>query len=183
MINSQHRQFKMIKTFKKIMDGLSAQYADEYLSSTDKGRIINKLPPQHRRFVYPDISSIVFPHKLEDEKKHIAMLCNDSTNQNVLDYVLGNAINCSVDILYHGAHNIIASESFYVKARSSFSDNHVDVSIVKLINDSIDDIKDYLMSHRSLQYIVTDSHDQLMTTFLNNKSITRHLQIPIVLIN
>lgn len=173
----------MIKSLKKIMNGLSAQYADEYLCSSDKDRVLNRLPPLNKQLVYPDISNILIPHKLDDEKRHIAMLCNDSTNQNVLDYVLGNANNCSVDILYHGAHNIIPTESFYVQARSSFSDNNVDVSIVKLINDSIDDIKDYLMSHRSLQYLVTDSHDQLMSTFLNNKSITRRLQIPIVLIN
>ena len=68
-------------------------------------------------------------------------------------------------------------------ARSSFSDNNVDVSIVKLINDSIDEIKDYLMNHRSLQYLVTDSHDKLMGSFLKNKAITSQLQIPIVLIN
>ena len=173
----------MIKSLKKIMNGLSAQYADEYLCSSDKDRVLNNIHPMHRQFDYPSISNVILPHKLQDEKRHIAMLCNDSTNQNVLDYVLGNADNCSVDILYHGAHNIIPSKSFYVQARSSFSDHHVDVSIVKLINDSIDDIKDYLMSHRSLQYLVTDSHDDLMNNFLNNKSITRHLQIPIVLIN
>ncbi len=116
-------------------------------------------------------------------KKHIALLCNDVTNQNVLNYVLGNANNCSLDILYHSVHKITASESFFVQARSSFSNNNLDVNIVTLINYSIEEVKDYLMNHRSLQYLVTDSHDQLMSNFLSNKSITKHLQIPIVLIN
>jgi len=173
----------MIKSLKKIMDGLSVQYADDYLSSSDKSRVLDNLPPHPRNVVYPIIKNVHLPHKPENEKKHIAMLCNDSTNQNVLDYVLGNADNCSVDILYHGTHNIIPSESFYMKARSSFSDNDIDISIVKLINDSIDDVKEYLITHRSLQYLVTDSHDNLISTFLKNKAITQHLQIPIVLIN
>ena len=173
----------MIKSLKKIMDGLSAQYADEYLSTADKDRVLNHHSLKHGQFFHSQLSNIILPKPLKNEKKHIALLCNDLTNQNVLSYVLGNANNCSVDILYHGAHKITASESFFVQARSSFSNNNVDVSIVTLINDSIEEIKDYLMSHRSLQYLVTDSHDQLMSNFLSNKSITKHLQIPIVLIN
>ena len=173
----------MIKSLKKIMDGLSAQYADEYLSSSDKYQILNHHSLEHEPLVHSSLSNVFLPKQLNNEKKHIALLCNDATNQNVLSYVLGNANNCSVDILYHGAHKIMTSESFFVQARSSFSNNNVDVSIVKLINDSIEEVKDYLMSHRSLQYLVTDSRDQLMSNFLNNKSITKHLQIPIVLIN
>ena len=57
---------------------------------------------------------IKFIPELKNEKRHIAMLCNDTTNQNVINYILGNANECSVDILYHGAHKIIPSKSFYV---------------------------------------------------------------------
>lgn len=173
----------MIESMKKILNGLSAQYADDYLSSSDKERILSNRPSDSRSIIHSIRSKIIQPKELIDEKRHIAMLCNDTTNQNVINYILGNANECSIDILYHGAHKIIPEKSFYTQARTSFSDNKVDVSIVKLINDSIDDVKDYLMNHRSLQYLVTDSHDQLMSSFLNNKAITRQLQIPIVLIN
>ncbi|MCU7835421.1 MAG: hypothetical protein KZQ83_09210 [gamma proteobacterium symbiont of Taylorina sp.] len=173
----------MNKILDTILNGLSAQYAGEYLSSTNKEQTLNDRPLTDRLIVPTSQTKVILPNKLKNEKRQIAMLCNDSTNQNVLSYVLGNANDCSVAIIYHGSHKMIPAESFYKQARSSLSDNNVDVSIVKLINDSIYDIKDYLMSHRSLQYLVTDSHDKLMATFLNNKSITKHLQIPIVLIN
>ena len=173
----------MNKILDTILNGLSAQYAGEYLSSSDKGQTLNNRPLNNRLIVPSPQSNVILPNELKSNKRHIAMLCNDTTNQNVLNYVLGNANDCSVDILYHGAHKIIPTESFYKHARSSFTDNNVDVSIVKLINDSIDDVKEYLLKHRTLQYLVTDSHDQLMSTFLSNKSVTKHLQIPIVLIN
>lgn len=173
----------MIKSINKILNGLSAQYAGEYLSSSDKDQILNNCSIKNKRLIAAHRAHIIQPEISTDDKRHIALLCNDTTSQNVINYVLGNANNCSVDILYHGVHKIIPAESFYKHARSSFSDNNVEVSIVKLINDSIDDVKDYLLKHRSLQYLVTDSHDQLISSFLNNKSITRQLQIPIVLIN
>jgi hypothetical protein len=173
----------MIKSLSKIFNGLSAQYAGEYLSSSEKDQIISNYPRKSKPLIASHHSEIILPNQLRDEKRRIALLCNDTTNQNVINYVLGNANDCSVDILYHGPHKIIPSDSFYKYARSSFSDNDVDVSIVKLINDSIEEVKDYLLSHRTLQYLVTDSHDQLISSFLNNKSITRQLQIPIVLIN
>ncbi|MCU7938351.1 MAG: hypothetical protein KZQ64_02265 [gamma proteobacterium symbiont of Bathyaustriella thionipta] len=173
----------MNKILDTILNGLSAQYAGEYLSSSHKDQTLNNRPLKDRLIVQSPQSKVILPDALTNDKRHIAMLCNDTTNRNVLNYVLGNANDCSVDILYHGAHKIIPTESFYKQARSSFTDNNVDVSIVKLINDSIDDVKEYLLKHRTLQYLVTDSHDQLMSTFLSNKSITKHLQIPIVLIN
>ena len=116
-------------------------------------------------------------------KKHIALLCNDVTNHNVLNYVLENSKDCSVDILYHGIHKDAQSQSFYKDARSSFTENNVDVNLVKLINESIDDIKNYLLQQRSLQFLVTDSHDQLIKRFLNNKIIKNQVYVPIVLIN
>ncbi|MCK5648715.1 MAG: hypothetical protein KAI22_07530 [Gammaproteobacteria bacterium] len=173
----------MNKILDTILNGLSAQYAGEYLSSADKVQTLNDRPLKHRVIVSSPQTNVIPANELKHEKRHIAMLCNDATNQNVINYVLGNANDCSVDILYHGIHKTVDAGSFYTQARNSFSDNHVDVSIVKLINDSIDEVKDYLMSHRSLQYLVTDSHDQLMSSFLSNKTITRQLQIPIVLIN
>ncbi len=173
----------MNKIIDSILNGLSAQYAGEYLSSSNKQQILNNRPVKDRLMVPSAQTKVILANDLKNEKRHIALLCNDATNENVINYVLGNANDCSVDILYHGAHKIIPSESFYKHARSSFSDNNVDVSIVKLINDSIDEIKDYLMSHRSLQYLVTDSHDKLIGSFLKNKAITSQLQIPIVLIN
>ncbi len=173
----------MIKSLSKILNGLSSQYADEYLSSCEKDRILSNSPVKEKQIIHSTQPNILLPAGLRREKKHIALLCNDTTNQNVINYVLGNANDCAVDILYHGAHKIIPAKSFYTQARSSFSDNKIDVSIVKLINDSIDDIKDYLMNQRALQYLVTDSHDQLMSNFLSNKTITKQLQVPIVLIN
>ena len=169
----------MNKIFDTILNGLSAQYAGEYLSSPDKEQVLNNRPIKDRLIVPSPRTKVVLPN----EKRHIALLCNDATNENVINYVLGNANDCSVDILYHGTHKTVSSGEFYTRARNRFSENNVDVSIVKLINDSIDEIKDYLANHRSLQYLVTDSHDVLMGSFLKNKSITNKLQIPIVLIN
>ncbi len=173
----------MTKIFDSILNGLSAQYAGEYLSTANKEQIINNHPVKDRLIVPSLQTKTILTDALKNEKRHIAMLCNDTTNENVINYVLGNANDCSVDILYHGVHKTASSGEFYAHARNSFSENNVDVSIVKLINDSIEEIKDYLMNHRSLQYLVTDSHDQLMSSFLKNKSITSQLQIPIVLIN
>lgn len=173
----------MSKILDTILNGLSAQYAGEYLSSSDKEQTLYNRPFKDRLIVTSPQTKVILPNELKNEKRHIAMLCNDTTNENVINYVLGNANNCSVDILYHGIHKMASSGEFYTHARNSFFDNNVDVSIVRLINDSIEDIKDYLMNHRSLQYLVTDSHDQLMDSFLKNKAITKHLQIPIVLIN
>ena len=173
----------MNKIIDTILNGLSAQYAGEYLSSSDKNQTLNNRAFKDRLIVSSPKTKIILPNELKNEKRHIAMLCNDATNQNVINYVLGNANDCSIDILYHGVHKTTSSGEFYTQARNSFSENNVDVSIVKLINDSIDEIKDYLMTHRSLQYLVTDSHDKLIGSFLKNKSITSQLQIPIVLIN
>ncbi|MFK5984516.1 MAG: hypothetical protein QM479_03675 [Pseudomonadota bacterium] len=94
-----------------------------------------------------------------------------------------NSDNCSVDILYHGMHKDIESKSFYKQARSSFIKHNVEVNLVTLINESIEDVKNYLLKHHSLQYLVTDSHDQLIKRLLNNKNITNQIGIPIVLIN
>jgi len=173
----------MNKILDTILNGLSAQYAGEYLSSSDKEQALNNRPFKERLIVPSPQPKVILPNELKNTKRHIAMLCNDTTNENVINYVLGNANDCSVDILYHGVHKTASSGEFYAHARNSFSENNVDVSIVKLINDSIEEIKDYLMNHRSLQYLVTDSHDQLMGAFLKNKAITSKLQIPIVLIN
>jgi hypothetical protein len=165
------------------MNGLSAQYAGEYLSSSDKEHTLNNRPLQNRLTVSSAQTNVILPDVLNNKKRHIALLCNDETNVNVINYILGNANNCSIDILYHGIHKKPSSGEFFSQARKCFLENNVDVIIVKLINDSIDEIKDYLMKHRSLQYLVTDSDDQLMSSFLKNKSITRQLQTPIVLIN
>ena len=173
----------MNKILDTILNGLSAQYAGEYLSSSDKEQTLNNRPFKERHIVPSAQTKVILPNELKNEKRHIAMLCNDATNENVINYILGNANDCSVDIIYHGVHKTTSSGEFYAHARNRFSENNVEVSIVKLINDSIEEIKDYLMNHRSLQYLVTDSHDQLMGTFLKNKSITNQLQIPIVLIN
>lgn len=173
----------MNKILGAIINGLSAQHAGEYLSSSDKDQILDNHPLKNRIIIPLSKPKLALKNKLKDKKRHIAVLCNDTTNENVISYILGNAKNCSVDILYYGVHQKTSSGEFYVHARNSFNDNNVDVSIVKLINDSIDEIKDYLTSHRSLQYLVTDSHDQLMDSFLKNKAITNQLQIPIVLIN
>ena len=173
----------MNKILGSIINGLSAQYAGEYLSSSDKEQTLDNRPIKSRLGFSLSKAKLVLPNELKNEKRHIAMLCNDTTNENVINYVLGNASNCSVDILYHGTHNRTSSGEFYAHARDSFNDNNVEVNIVKLINDSIEEIKDYLLNHRSLQYLVTDSHDQLISSFLKNKAITSQLQIPIVLIN
>ncbi len=173
----------MNKILDTILNGLSAQYAGEYLSSSDKEQTLNNRPFKDRLITHASQTNVIVPNEMKNEKRHIAMLCNDTTNENVINYVLGNANDCSVDILYHGFHKPSSSGEFYTHARNSFSDNNVDVSIVKLINDSIEEIKDYLVNHRTLQYLVTDSHDQLMGSFLKNKAITSQLQIPIVLIN
>ncbi|MCW8932013.1 MAG: hypothetical protein OQL19_17485 [Gammaproteobacteria bacterium] len=173
----------MNKIFDSILNGLSSQYAGEYLSSSDKEQILNHRSFKNRIMVPSPQKNVNQINTLNNQKRRIAMLCNDATNENVINYVLGNANDCSVDILYHGVHKTTSSGEFYTHARNSFSENNVDVSIVKLINDSIEEIKDYLISHRSLQYLVTDSHDQLMGSFLKNKAITNQLQIPIVLIN
>ena len=173
----------MNKILGSILNGLSAQYAGEYLSSSDKEQILNNRPIKERLIIPSPQTKVLLTNDLRNEKRHIAMLCNDTTNQNVINYVLGNANDCSVDILYHGIHKPSSSGEFYTQARNSFFDNNVDVSVVKLINDSIDEIKEYLSKNRTLQYLVTDSHDQLMDSFLKNKSITNKLQIPIVLIN
>lgn len=173
----------MNKMIDAILNGLSAQYAGEYLSANDKARTLGSYPLENRQVPSSSEPRIIMPKDVNDDKRHIAVLCNDVTNQNVINYVLGNANDCSVDILYHGLHHFPSSKSFYTQARNSFSDNNVDVTIVKLINDSIYEIKEYLINQRSLQYLVTDSSNKLMSSFLSNKSITRELQIPIVLIN
>ncbi len=173
----------MNKILDTIMNGLSAQYTGEYLSASDKEQTLNNHPFKDRLIVPSPQTKVILPNELKNGKRHIAMLCNDATNENVINYILGNANDCSVDILYYGVHKTTSSGEFYAHARNSFFENNVDVSIVKLINDSIEEIKDYLINHRSLQYLVTDSHDQLMGSFLKNKAITKQLQIPIVLIN
>ncbi len=173
----------MNKILDSIINGLSSQYAGEYLSSSDKEQTLNNHPLKSRLYFPLPKPKLLLKNELKDKKRHIAVLCNDTTNENVINYIIGNARNCSIDILYHGVHKNTSSGEFYTHARDSFNDNNIEVSIVKLINDSIEEIKDYLISHRSLQYMVTDSHDQLMSLFLKNKAITKQLQIPIVLIN
>lgn len=172
----------MLNSIKKIMDGLSAQYADDFLSSADKERVLNNRPVEQRVIVssQPDMLDSVM---VNDGKRHIALLCNDSTNQSVLSYILGNSGDYSVDVLYHGMHKSTANESFYKQARSSFVENNVDVRLVKLINDSVNEVKNYLLNHRSLQYLVTDSNDLLINEFLKNQSIQRQVNVPIVLVN
>lgn len=181
--NSYYKANKMIKSLNKILNGLSAQYADEYLSSSEKDRILNDRPVENKPQIYADQSRIINPAQFIDHKKHIALLCNDTTNQNVLSYILANSNNYSVDVLFHGMHKNTVSESFYKLARSSFYENGIDIRLVKLINDSVSDIKNYLMKHRTLQYLVTDSHDLLITDFLNNHKIQKDINVPIVLIN
>ncbi|MFK5892941.1 MAG: hypothetical protein QM504_06945 [Pseudomonadota bacterium] len=171
----------MLKSLKIMMNGLSAQYAGDYLSSTEKENILsdNQTTTEMHLDNYEKDKSNIIQHR----KKHIALLCNDITNQNVLSYVLENSEDCSIDILYHGAHKDAEPKSFYKHARSSFIENNVEVNLVKLINDSIDDIKNYLLQQRSLQYLVTDTHDKLIKQFLNNKVIKDQIYVPIVLIN
>jgi len=173
----------MKNSLKKIMDGLSMQYADKYLPASQKDRILSNRPVKSKSLTNPDKFNIINPGESRSEKKHIAMLCNDVTNEGVLSYILSNSNDCSVDVLYHGAHVKTPSESFYKHARSSFVENNIDVRLVKLISDSVADIKNYLINHRTLQYLVTDSHDLLITEFLKNQKIQRQINVPIVLIN
>lgn len=174
----------MINSVKKMMDGLSAQYAGDYLSSADKDKFLNHIPPvDNTQTTFRHGFNQIKSNALKQRKNHIALLCDDATNKNVLNYVLENSNNCAVDILYHGAHKQTESESFYKQARSSFENNHVDVSLVKLINESIEEIGNYLMNQRALQFLVTDSHDHLINIFLKDKLINRQVNVPIVLIN
>ena len=172
----------MIKTFNKIFDGLSAQHAGEYLSRDDKIQVLNNRPLKNRILNHKNSSTALQSSTLESDK-HIALLCNDTTNQSVLKYILGNSNDCTVDVLFHGAHKQLGSQSFYKHARSSFLENNIDVRLVKLINDSVNDVKNYLIKHRSLQYLVTDSHNQLINEFLKNQAIQRQINVPIVLVN
>lgn len=172
----------MINSIKKIMDGLSVQYADDYLSATEKDRILSNRPINSQAVNKPNRFNLVKSSFPGNEKKHIALLCNDTTNQSVLSYILSNSSDCSVDVLYHGAHKNTGSESFYKQARSSFIENDIDVRLVKLISDSVNDIKNYLINHRTLQYLVTDSHDLLMSEFLKNSKVQRQINVPIVLV-
>lgn len=168
----------MKESIKKIFNGLSSQYAGEYLSASDKDRVLSNCPIENRTLKKTPSISLK-----NDGKNHIALLCNDRTNTSVLSYVLGNASNCSVDIIFHGLHQKTETESFYKQARTSFSENKIDIRLVKLINDSVNDVKNYLQNHRTLQYLVTDSHDLLITEFLKNKNIQKQVNVPIVLIN
>jgi hypothetical protein len=175
----------MIESLKKVMDGLSAQYVGDNLSTANKIDVLSHRKPRtiNTQIQLNAESAASGTRGLRHAKKHIALLCNDTTNKNVLSYVLGNSSDCNVDILYHGAHKNTTAESFYKQARSSFLENDVDIRLVKLINDSISEIKDYLVQQRSLQYLVTDSHDTLIKDFLNNKVFKNQINIPIVLIN
>ncbi len=173
----------MIKSLKKIMNSFSAQYAGEHLSTANKINILNN----HHVNVTTDSAlnnvNVIKTTASKHEKKHIALLCNDSTDQGVLDYILGHSSDCEVDILYHGIPNTKKSKSFYKKARSSFIENNIDIHLVKLINNSISEIKDYVSQQRSLQYLVTDSHNHLINDFLSNKMLKEQFNIPLVLIN
>ena len=171
----------MIDSIKQMMNGLSSQYAGEYLSSTEKDKCLHTPVIRNQANQYQTHQSNA--NIIKSNKKHIALLCNDVTNHNVINYVLENSKDCSVDILYHGMHKDAQSQSFYKDARSSFIENDVDVSLVTLINDSIDEVKNYLLQQRSLQFLVSDSHDQLIKRFLNNKIIKSQIYVPIVLIN
>ncbi len=174
----------MKASFKKAMKGLSAQYAGEYLSSVNKINVLNEYPVAARM---GSKRSEFDSGELNESKAgggtHIAILCNDATNLNVLDYVLDNSNDCKVDILYHGTPNTAKSESFYKQAKTSFIENNIDIRLVKLINDSISEIKDYLTQSGSLQYLVTDSHNHLIKDFLNNKIFKGQVNVPMVLIN
>jgi hypothetical protein len=172
----------MKTSFIKAMNGLSAQYAGEHLSSVEKIRVLNDRPVAARISSKPNESGSA---QLNESrvKAHIAMLCNDATNQHVLDYVLDNSNDCQVDILYHGTPNTIQSESFYKQAKKRFVENNIDIRLVKLISESIIEIKDYLILQGSLQYLVTDSKDNLIKDFLNNKKYKGQVNVPIVLIN
>ena len=99
----------MNKILGTILNGLSAQYAGEYLSSSNKQQILNNRPLKDRLMVHLPETKVIQVNEINNEKRHIALLCNDATNENVINYVLGNANDCSVDILYHGDHNIISS--------------------------------------------------------------------------
>ncbi len=161
----------MKATLKKIMNGLSVQYAGEYLSATNKSNVLGKRSVAAR--VRPEHSQ---------KLARIAMLCSDETNQNVLNYILENSNDCQVDILYHGIPNTVASGSFYKQARHSFVENNIDIRFVKLISDSFSDVKDYLTQQGTLKYLVTDSKDNLINDFLNNKMYKGQVNVPIVLI-
>ncbi|WP_198263610.1 hypothetical protein [sulfur-oxidizing endosymbiont of Gigantopelta aegis] len=179
----------MIESLKKVMDGLSAQYVNDNLSTVNKIEVLNHRKPR----IIKRPAKLSVDLNLEKDlqqsqptlctKRHIALLCDDTTNHNVLSYVLGNSSDCNVDILYHGAHKNTQADSFYKQARLSFLENNVDIRLVKLINDSIAEVKDYLVQQRSLQYLVSDSHDALIKDFLNNKLFKNQINVPIVLIN
>lgn len=173
----------MKHSLNKIFNGLSAQHAGDYLTTFDKQRVLSNKPIQER-FITRVNSDKSHPSDAQSlsKQKHIAILCNDTTSESVLTYVLDNAKGCSIDVLFHGAHTKTQDESFYKQARSSFNDNNIDVRLVKLINDSVNEVKNYLMNHRSLQYLVTDSHNLLITEFLSNKKNQKQVDVPIVLI-
>ncbi len=58
----------MIKSLKKIMDGLSAQYADEYLSNADKDQILNHHSLKHGQFFHSQLAKVILPKPLTNEK-------------------------------------------------------------------------------------------------------------------
>ncbi|MFK5985982.1 MAG: hypothetical protein QM479_11240 [Pseudomonadota bacterium] len=173
----------MIKSVKKMMDGLSAQYAGDYLSADEKDKFLSHVPISKVQTSLLHGSGELKSNIMKHRKSHIAILCDDTTNQNVLNYVIENSNHCAVDILYHGVHQQTESESFYKQARSAFVENKVDVGLVKLVHDSIEEIGNYLLNQRTLQFLVTDSHDRLIKRFLKDKLISRQVNVPIVLIN
>lgn len=173
----------MKASLKKVMNGLSAQYSGEYLSLANKINVLNDGTVVSRVNSKSDKFSVSKLSESNSRGARIAMLCNDATNQHVLDYILDNSNDCKVDILYHGTPNAKESESFYKQAKSSFVENNIDIRFVKLISDSITEIKDYLIHQKSLQYLVTDSQDSLIKDFLSNKIFKGQVNVPIVLIN
>ncbi len=168
----------MKASLKKIMNGLSAQYAGEYLSAANKSNVLGERSVTAR--VRPERNQKLTASKTGSAR--IAMLCSDATNQKVVNYILENSSDCQVDILYHGIPNTIASGSFYKQAKHSFVENNIDIRFVKLISDSFSDVKDYLTQQGTLKYLVTDSKDNLINDFLNNKMYKGQVNVPIVLI-
>ncbi len=173
----------MINSIKQMMNGLSSQYAGDYLTSDEKDKFLNHVPISKSQTGIIHGLGALKTSAVKQRKSHIALLCDDTTNHNVLDYVLDNSDHCVVDILYHGSHQQTEAESFYKQARSSFDTNKVDIGLVKLVHDSIEEIGNYVLNQHALQFLVTDSHDSLINLFLKDKLLNRQANIPIVLVN
>ena len=173
----------MINSIKQIMNGLSSQYAGDYLSAAEKDTFLSHVPITKIDTGILHGLGELKAKRVKQKKSHIALLCDDMTNNNVLDYVLENSSQCVVDILYHGSHQQTEAESFYKQARSSFDINKIDIGLVKLVHDSIDEIGNYILNQHALQFLVTDSHDRLINLFLKDKLLNRQANIPIVLVN